>query len=40
MKQSRIAEAQIIGILSEQKGGSPTVEICHKHGTSLATVCR
>ena len=40
MNQSRIAEAQIIGILSEQKGGSPTVEICHKHGISSATFCR
>ena len=40
MKQSRIAEAQIIGILKEQKGGSPTVEICRKHGISLATVCK
>jgi putative transposase len=40
MKQSRIAEAQIIGILKEQKGGSPTAEVCRKHGISLATVCR
>ena len=40
MKQSRIAEAQIIGILKEQKGGAPTEELCHKHGISLATVCR
>jgi putative transposase len=40
MKQSRITEAQIIGILKEQKGGSPTVEICRKHGVSSATVCK
>ena len=40
MKQSRITEAQIIRILREQKGGSPTAEVCRKHGISLATVCR
>ena len=40
MKQSRIMEAQIIRILKEQKGGSPTVEICRKHGISLATFCK
>ena len=40
MKQSRIAEAQIIRILRERKGGSPTAELCHKHGISLATFCR
>ena len=40
MKQSRITEAQIIRILKEQKGGSPTVEICRKHGISLATFRR
>ena len=38
MKQSRITEAQIIRILKEQKGGSPTVEICRKQGVSPATV--
>ena len=40
MKQSRITEAQIIRILREQKGGSPTAELCYKHGISSATVCR
>ena len=40
MKRSRFTEEQIIGILKEQKGGSPTVEICRKHGVSSATVCK
>lgn len=37
MKQSRFTEAQIIGILKEQEGGSPTAEVCRKHGISSAT---
>lgn len=37
MKQSRFTEAQIIGILKEQESGSPTVEVCRKHGISSAT---
>jgi putative transposase len=37
MKQSRFTEAQIIGILKEQESGSPTAEVCRKHGISSAT---
>ena len=37
MKQSRFTEAQIIEILKEQEGGSPTSEVCRKHGISSAT---
>jgi putative transposase len=37
MKQSRFTEAQIIGILKEQESGSPTAEVCRKHGISAAT---
>jgi putative transposase len=37
MKQSRFTEAQIIGILKEQAGGTPTAEVCRKHGISSAT---
>ena len=37
MKQSRFTEVQIIGILKEQESGSPTSEVCRKHGISSAT---
>jgi len=37
MKQSRFTEAQIIGILKEQEGGSPTAEVYRKHGINSAT---
>ena len=37
MKQSRFTEAQIIGMLKEQESGSPTAEVCRKHGISSAT---
>jgi putative transposase len=37
MKQSRFTEAQIIGILKEQESGSPSAEVCRKHGISSAT---
>lgn len=37
MKQSRFTEAQIIGILKEQESGSPTAEVCRKHGIGSAT---
>ena len=37
MKQSRFTEARIIGMLKEQESGSPTAEVCGKHGISAAT---
>lgn len=37
MKRSRFSEEQIIGILWEQEAGSPTADVCRKHGVSSAT---
>lgn len=37
MRGSRFTEAQIIGILQEADGGSPTAEVCRRHGISTAT---
>ena len=37
MKRSRFSEEQIIGILTEQEAGMPTVEVCRRHGVSPAT---
>ncbi len=38
MRKSRFTEAQIIGMIKEQKGGLPTSEICRKHGLSPASI--
>ncbi len=37
MKRSRFTEEQVIAILAEQERGSPTAEVCRKHGISPAT---
>jgi len=37
MKQSRLTEAQIIGMAKEQEAGLPTAELCRKHGLGRAT---
>ena len=37
MKRSRVKEEQIIAILREQEAGSPTADVCRKHGVSSAT---
>ncbi len=37
MKRSKFSEEQIIGILREQEAGSPTAEVCRRHGISRAT---
>jgi transposase-like protein len=38
MKRSRFTEEQIIAILREQESGSPTADVCRKHGVSSADV--
>ena len=40
MKKSRFNEAQIIGVLREQEAGSPTAEVCRRHGISEQTFYR
>ena len=37
MKRSRFKDEQIIAILREQEAGSPTADVCRKHGVSSAT---
>lgn len=37
MKRSRFSEEQIIAILREQESGTPTAEVCRRHGVSTAT---
>ena len=38
MKRSRFKEEQIIAILREQEAGSPTADVCRKHGISSGHV--
>jgi len=38
MKRSRFKEERIIAILREQEAGSPTADVCRKHGVSSATL--
>ena len=40
MKKSRFNEAQIIGVLREQEAGSPTADVCRRHGVSEQTFYR
>ena len=37
MKRSRFNEEKIIAILREQEAGSPTADVCRKHGISSGT---
>jgi putative transposase len=37
MRKSRFSEGQIIAILKEQEAGSPTSEVCRRHGISQPT---
>jgi putative transposase len=38
MRKSRFSDEQIIAILKEQEAGSPTSEVCRRHGISSATL--
>lgn len=40
MKKSRFNETQIIGVLREHEAGSPTGEVCRRHGISEQTFYR
>ena len=37
MKNSRLSEEQIIGILKQSEAGAKTSELCRQHGISTAT---
>jgi putative transposase len=37
MRSSRFPDEQIIAILREQEAGSPTADVCRRHGISGAT---
>ena len=37
MKRSRFKDEQIFAILREQEAGSPTADVCRKHGISSGT---
>ncbi len=37
MRKSRFSENQIIAILTGQERGSPTAEVCRRHGISPGT---
>ena len=37
MRRSRFSDEQIVGILKEQEAGTPTAEVCRRHGISEQT---
>jgi len=38
VKKSRFSESQIVGILKEHEAGTPTKDLCRRHGISPATL--
>ena len=39
MRKSRITGERIVAILAEQERGSPTAEVCRRHGVGDTTLC-
>ncbi len=37
MRSSRFSGEQIIGMIKEQEAGTPTADVCRKHGISTAS---
>lgn len=37
MRRSRFTEEQIIGMIKEHEAGTPTADVCRKHGISTAS---
>jgi len=40
MKRTRFTEEQIIKVLKQGEGGTPTKELCRQHGISQGTFCK
>jgi hypothetical protein len=38
MRQSRVAEDQIIGVLREHEAGVKTAELCRRHGIEVRRI--